>query len=33
MTKTRKPYKTYTRVFKLEALRRMKESGRKPLPV
>ena len=30
MKKTRKPYKTYTREFKLEALRLMDESGRKP---
>ena len=29
MTKKRKPYKTYTKEFKLEALRLMEESGRK----
>ncbi len=28
MTHSRKPYKTYTREFKLEALRLMEESGR-----
>ncbi|HDS01483.1 MAG TPA: transposase [candidate division Zixibacteria bacterium] len=28
MTKQRKPYKTYTREFKLEALRLMESSGR-----
>jgi transposase len=30
MSKLRKPYKTYTREFKLEALRLMEESGRRP---
>ena len=28
MTKKRKPYKTYTKEFKLEAVRMMQESGR-----
>jgi len=28
MNKTRKPYKTYTKAFKLEALRLMDESGK-----
>ena len=30
MTKTRKPYNSYTREFKLEAVRLMEESGRPP---
>ena len=30
MSNLRKPYKTYTREFKLEALRLMEESGRRP---
>jgi len=30
MSTLRKPYKTYTREFKLEALRLMEESGRRP---
>ena len=30
MSNSRKPYKTYTREFKLEALRLMEESGRRP---
>ena len=30
MSKLRKPYKTYTKEFKLEALRLMEESGRRP---
>ena len=30
MNKQRKPYKTYTREFKLEALRLMEESDRRP---
>ena len=30
MSNIRKPYKTYTREFKLEALRLMEESGRRP---
>ena len=30
MTKTRKPYNSYTREFKLEAVRLMEESGRQP---
>ena len=30
MSHLRKPYKTYTREFKLEALRLMEESGRRP---
>ena len=30
MNKQRKPYKTYTREFKLEALRLMEETDRRP---
>ncbi len=30
MSNLRKPYKTYTREFKLEALRLMEETGRRP---
>ncbi len=30
MSKLRKPYKTYTKEFKLEAIRLMEESDRRP---
>lgn len=33
MTRKRKPYKTYTREFKLEAVRMMEESGRPPAEI
>ncbi|UTW44229.1 transposase [bacterium SCSIO 12696] len=33
MTSKRKPYKTYTRDFKLEAVRLMEESGRSPAEI
>lgn len=33
MNSTRKPYKTYTREFKLEAVRLMEESGRPPAEI
>ena len=33
MTRKRKPYKTYTKEFKLEAVRMMEESGRPPAEI
>lgn len=33
MTSKRKPYKTYTREFKVEAIRLMEESGRPPAEI
>ncbi len=33
MTKKRKPYKTYTKEFKLEAVRMMETSGRSPAEI
>lgn len=33
MTNKRKPYKTYTREFKIEAVRLMEESGRPPAEI
>jgi len=33
MTTKRKPYKTYTKEFKLEAIRLMEESGRPPAEI
>ena len=33
MTRKRKPYKTYTREFKVEAVRLMEESGRPPADI
>ncbi len=33
MTKKRKPYKTYTKEFKLEAIRLMEASGRPPAEI
>jgi len=33
MTKKRKPYKSYTKEFKLEAIRLMDESGRPPAEI
>jgi len=33
MTRKRKPYKTYTREFKVEAVRLMDESGRPPADI
>jgi transposase len=33
MTVKRKPYKTYTNEFKLEAVRLMEESGRRPAEI
>ena len=33
MTNKRKPYKTYTREFKLEAIRLMETSGRQPAEI
>ncbi len=33
MTNKRKPYKTYTRDFKIEAVRLIEESGRPPVEI